>query len=260
MVDERLLSKQPLGNTGLAVTPLSLGTVKLGRDVGVKYPTPVKIPSDKEAIALLDCAYELGINLLDTAPAYGISEERLGKLLPQATGDFLLCTKVGEDFVDGQSVHNFSPEHCQLSIERSLRALQKEVLDIVLIHSNGEDVSILRDSGVWETLLSLKQAGKIRAIGMSHKTLAGGEAALALNVDVIMASLSFGFRKEAKLIADAHAQGCGVLIKKALDSGHSSSAGLAYVASQPGVDSIVIGTTNPKHLIENARVVAETTC
>ena len=70
-----------LGETGLAVAKLSLGTVKLGRDQGVKYPTPVKIPTDKEASELLKAARQLGINMLDTAPAYGRSEQRLGALL-----------------------------------------------------------------------------------------------------------------------------------------------------------------------------------
>lgn len=68
---------RPLGDTGLAVSPLGLGTVKFGRDQGVKYPSGFTIPDDREAADLLALARDLGINLIDTAPAYGRSEERL---------------------------------------------------------------------------------------------------------------------------------------------------------------------------------------
>ena len=71
-------------------------TVKLGRNDGVKYPEPFSIPDDKEAHALLAAAKSLGINLIDTAPAYGTSEERLGTLLAGEREDWIICTKVGE--------------------------------------------------------------------------------------------------------------------------------------------------------------------
>ncbi|MFT3683997.1 MAG: aldo/keto reductase [Phycisphaerales bacterium] len=72
-----------LGRTGLDISPIGLGTVKLGRDTGLKYATTPRIPTDDEALALLRTARELGVNLIDTAPAYGVAEERLGSLLYQ---------------------------------------------------------------------------------------------------------------------------------------------------------------------------------
>ena len=72
---------RPLGNTGMEISALGFGTVKLGRNEGVKYPQGFSIPDDRSASALIAYAQELGINLIDTAPAYGNSEERLGKLL-----------------------------------------------------------------------------------------------------------------------------------------------------------------------------------
>ena len=62
-----------LGRTDIAVSALGLGTVKLGRNRGVRYPQPFALPDDRAARALLDAARELGVNLLDTAPAYGAS-------------------------------------------------------------------------------------------------------------------------------------------------------------------------------------------
>ena len=251
------LSLNPLGQTGLEVAKLSLGTVKLGRDQGVKYPTPVQIPTDAEARELLATARGLGINMLDTAPAYGRSEQRLGQLLAGQRADWLICTKVGEEFVDGQSSHDFSPAHCRFSIERSLTRLQTDYLDIVLIHSNGDDLNILDKFGTLEALRELQQAGKIRAVGISHKTIAGAERALDLQADVIMATLNRSHTDDLPIIERAANQGCGVLIKKAFSSGHGTAADLTFVAQQPGVHTIVVGTTSPSHLIENVAALSE---
>ena len=99
---------RPLGSTGLLVSALGLGTVKLGRDQGVKYPNGFQIPGDDEARMLLKLARDMGINLIDTAPAYGRSEERLGPLLRGQRQDWVIVSKVGEEFADGQSSHDFS--------------------------------------------------------------------------------------------------------------------------------------------------------
>ena len=150
---------RPLGSTGLMVSPLGLGTVKLGRDQGVKYPNGFRIPDDQEARQLLALARDLGINLIDTAPAYGRSEERLGPLLRGQREQWVIVSKVGEEFEDGLSRFDFSPAHTRLSVERSLRRLETDRIDLVLVHSDGNDVAILRDSGVYETLAELKREG-----------------------------------------------------------------------------------------------------
>lgn len=250
------LPQRPLGATGLVTAPLSLGTVKLGRDRGVKYPTPVVIPDDEAVINLLDKAASLGINLLDTAPAYGNSEERLGRLLGQTGHDWLLCTKVGEEFDGTASTHNFDPDYVRMSVERSLKRLAADHLDIVLIHSDGRDLEILK-GGALDALLKLRDEGVVTAVGMSHKSVEGARAALRDGANAMMATLNRDYLGDAEVIADAAAQGCGVLIKKALASGHGKSADLGFVAAQPGVHSIVVGTTNPAHLEENAAAVAD---
>lgn len=250
------VKRRPLGTTGIEVSLLGLGTVKLGRDQQVKYPQPFVVPDDAAAQRLLDEARELGINLLDTAPAYGTSEARLGRLLSGRRRDWVLCTKVGEEFEDGRSWFDFSAGHTRRSVERSLKRLDTDYLDVVLIHSDGDDLGILERG---ETLDSLRQAqaeGLIRAIGMSHKTLAGGRRAVALGCDVIMATLNLDHREELPLIAEAGTAGCGVLVKKALASGHAGTDSLAFAAAQTGVSSIVVGTIDPAHLRANARAVA----
>lgn len=238
------------------VSLLGLGTVKLGRREGVKYPTPFELPDDDAAERLLDAAGELGINLLDTAPAYGSSEERLGRLLRGRRNEWLISTKVGERFEAGQSSHDFSPEAVRSSIKSSLQRLHTDRLDVVLIHSDGSDLEILDRLGTLESLIDLKARGWIRAVGISHKTVAGADRAIALGADVIMATLNLEETDEEPLIARAAAAGVGVLVKKALASGHAGTDSLRYAASRVGVSSVIVGTLNPEHLREDARAVA----
>lgn len=172
-----MLQHRLLGNTGIYVSPLGLGTVKFGRNTGVKYPYQFTIPSDKEVKSLLDLAKEFNINLLDTAPAYGNSEERLGHLLQGDRQNWVISTKVGEEFdvTTAQSSYNFTPQHITTSIQNSLRNLQTDYLDIVLVHSNGNDLEIIEQYDVFATLQGLKDNGLIRAFGMSTKTITGGK-------------------------------------------------------------------------------------
>lgn len=248
---------RPLGNTGLTVSALGLGTVKLGRDQGVKYPAGFSIPDDQAALALLAQAQELGINLVDTAPAYGNSEERLGQLLRGQRDRWIICSKVGEEFENGESRFDFSPEHVRLSISRSLRRLATDVIDLVLVHSDGNDMRIIRELGTLEALAELKSRGMIRALGMSTKTVEGGIAA-ARQGDVVMLTYNLAQREE-KPVLDACAElGKGALIKKALASGHLAAdcedpvqASMDLVFSHPGTSAAIIGTINPTHLAAN---------
>src|SRR5690625_7954843 len=103
------------------VSPISLGTVKLGRNQGLKHPQPFELPSRKEAEYLLDCAHDLGINFIDTAAAYGSSEARLGELLQGRQQDWIVCTKAGEEFEAGQSRFDFRSEERRVGKARRSR-------------------------------------------------------------------------------------------------------------------------------------------
>lgn len=243
-----------LGCTGITVSAVGLGTVKLGRNQGVKYPEPFSLPNDQQVATLLATAKEWGVNLLDTAPAYGFAEERLGKWLQGQRHDWVILTKAGETFIDGQSYFDFNPDAIRLSIERSLRRLKTDYLDIVLIHSNGDD-QLLIDNKVFDELNKLKKSGLIRAFGMSTKTVAGGKRTVD-GADVVMVTRNPLYTEEDEVIAYAKQQQKGVLIKKALASGHLSKfavkdpvrEALAFVYQLPGISSVIIGTLNPSHL------------
>ena len=247
------LPRRPLGKTGIEVSLLGLGTVKLGRNTGL-HMAPFELPSLHQARRLIDGAWDLGINLLDTAAAYGESEARLGELLAENRRRWVLCTKAGEVHEAGKSRYDFSGRAIRQSVETSLRRLRTDYLDVVLVHSDGRDMAILADAEALDTLNDLKRAGSIRAVGFSHKTAVGGRTALA-QCDVIMTALSYEDRSQLDVVREAGQIGCGVLVKKPLDSGRASPETLRYVVDQPGVSSIVVGTTNPAHLEGNVAAV-----
>ncbi len=255
------LAKRQMGSTGIEVSVLGLGTVKLGRDQEVKYPTGFTIPNDNEVRDLLALSQELGINFIDTAPAYGNSEERLGQLMTNPN-DWVIMTKVGEIFENGKSSFDFSAEHTRMSVERSLKRLKRDSLDMVLVHSNGDDMHIINNEGALEELERLKQKGLIQSYGMSTKTVEGGMW-IVENTDVVMATLNLSDDHDLPVIKRAHELNTGVIIKKGLQSGHADkSAGgsgvdeaFKYVFSHDGVSSMIVGTINQIHLKQNVEVV-----
>lgn len=254
------MQPRPLGSTGIAVSPLGLGTVKLGRNTGVKYPTPFDLPSDDDARDLIAAAEDLGINLIDTAPAYGTSEERLGTLLAGRRDRWVICTKAGEEFDGAQSTFDFTPRAIRASIERSLTRLRTDRIDIALLHSDGSDTHILHESGAPEALDDLKKAGKLRATGISTKTPEGALLAARM-CDIVMVTLNPQHTADLPAIEKAQRNARAVLIKKALISGHtdadhSPEACLRFALDTPGVTSIIIGTINPEHLRANAAATA----
>ncbi len=256
-----IVIKNALGSTGIFVSQLGLGTVKFGRNQGVKYPEQFTLPADQEIRSLLSFAKELGINLLDTAPAYGTSEERLGKLLTNRH-DWIICGKAGEEFINGESHFDFSAEAIAQSVERSLRRLHTDYLDIVLIHSDGNDLENIEKFAVFDTLKRLKEKGLIRAFGMSTKTVEGGLLAVE-HSDVVMVTYNVLQTEERPVIVSAHEKQKGVLIKKALASGHLQKISdedpvkksMDFIFGEQGVSSVIVGTLNQKHLEQNVRCV-----
>jgi aryl-alcohol dehydrogenase-like predicted oxidoreductase len=116
----------------------------------------------REAIYLLEQARDLGINLIDTARGYGLSEQRVGQFLKNRRHDVILSTKVGYD-VPGTQDWTF--EAVQGGIDQALQTKQTNHLDIVHLHSCSRE--ILAQSDVIEALEQAKQAGKVRVIAYS---------------------------------------------------------------------------------------------
>ncbi len=248
-----------LGACGIQVSPLGLGTVKIGRNQQVKYPQGFDIPDDAQVSELLALAWDLGINFIDTAPAYGSSEQRLGQLLPHSS-DWVIMTKVGEIFENGESRFDFSAQHTRESVENSLKKLRRDMIDVVLVHSDGNDMDIIANGAALETLDKMKQAGQIRAYGMSTKTVEGG-CWIVEHTDVVMATFNLETDAELPVIERACELNKGVVVKKGLQSGHADSVEHAFrhVLTQAGVSSMIVGTINPDHLRSNVEICKRVT-
>lgn len=264
------------------MSALGLGTVKLGRNRGVKYPggEGFALPTDEQAATLLRTAAELGVNLIDTAPAYGVSEERIGALMA-ANGwmggrtRWVVCTKVGEEFdaATGESRFDFSPAHVRMSVERSLRRLRADVLDVVLLHCGNNDEWEVGASGALDALRDLQRRGLVRAIGASTKSVDAGLLAVretAGACDVVMVAYGPADQRQGMVVNAARLRGVGVLVKKGLASGHVGGllakmpaeirgatedpveAAIRFALGKPGVSSVVVGTASVEHLRGNA--------
>jgi aryl-alcohol dehydrogenase-like predicted oxidoreductase len=242
---ENTMTARPLGCTGLAVSALGFGSFKIGRNRGIKYAESYELPDELGLRELMAGVLSLGMCYIDTAPAYGTSEERLGRVLADDGEGVVISTKVGETFEGGESRYEFTPESTRASVERSALRLGREVLDMVFVHSDQDQ------SGVVEALLELKADGRVRAVGFSGKTPCGAERALEW-ADVLMVEYHIEDRSHESVIREADRRGIGVVVKKGLASGRLPAAeAIAFVLGQPGVSSLIVGSLNVDHLAEN---------
>ena len=245
------MTPRPLGKTGLSVTPIGFGAFKIGRNEKTKYAQAYALPDDLAVERLLNGVLDLGIGYIDTAPAYGLSEERIGRAIGRRRSEFILSSKVGESFEDGQSRYDFSAAGIRASVERSLRRLQTDALDIVFIHSHGEDVAIQQTTDAVATLGDLKRMGLVRAIGLSGKTVEGARLALHW-ADAIMVEYHLDDQSHGEVIAAAAGRGVGVVVKKGLASGKLPPAeAIGFVLGNPDVSSLVMGGLNLEHIRSN---------
>lgn len=153
-----------LGRTGFETTRLGFGAMELAGFGG-----PLE---DKEAERLLGSVLDAGINLIDTAPDYGVSEELIGRHLAHRREEFFLASKcaclVGREpaFKDGKLEHDFSGENVRAGVEQSLRRMKTDHLDLVQVHSSPSR-AVLEEHGTIEAMEELRQQGKVRFLGMS---------------------------------------------------------------------------------------------
>ncbi len=156
------LKFRKLGKTNLLVSEIGFGAWAIsGRGYG---PT-----NDKESIRALHRALDLGVNFIDTADIYGDghSEELIGRVLKEkGDKETIIATKFGWDFYkDGGVKSNLKRNYISFALEKSLKRLGRDCIDIYQIH-NSKPPDIERDS-VYETLDELKKQGKIRFYGVS---------------------------------------------------------------------------------------------
>lgn len=166
-----------LGNSDIDVSVISLGTWAMGAD------SNWGAADDKESVYVIRTALEKGINLVDTAPAYGMghSEKVVGKAIKEHRREYVLATKCGLVWGneegsyfsqrDGTIIRrNLSPESIRRQLENSLRRLRTDYIDLYITHWQAESPFAVPIEETMGCLNELKKEGKIRAIGISNVT------------------------------------------------------------------------------------------
>jgi predicted aldo/keto reductase-like oxidoreductase len=197
------LPRRTLGRTKVPVGILSLGTGTVGLSPAV---------STDQIAAMVNAALDLGINFIDTAPAYDNAEEGVGRGLGRRRREAFLATKVGTESV-GQA---------EASLNTSLKLLKTDFLDLVYFHSVGDRNvrKALGPDGVFTWLLKQRKAGRTRFLGISghnrpQKFLPYIETG---EVDVVLMAMNFADRYtygfEEKVLPAARKRNLGVLAMK----------------------------------------------
>lgn len=155
-----------LGNTGMKVSALSLGTWQLGGKWGEKY-------NEKTAQATLEAAFERGINFFDTADVYsdGESERSIGRFLKGKKDRVYVATKCGRQISPHVSA-GYTPESIRKYAEDSLKRLQAETLDLIQLHCPPTDVFYRPE--IFGTLRDLKQGRQNQALRRERGAGGGG--------------------------------------------------------------------------------------
>jgi aryl-alcohol dehydrogenase-like predicted oxidoreductase len=146
-----------LGRTGIKVSPYALGTLMFATSVGNADPD--------DSIRIIHKALDAGINLVDTSDAYGDSEEVVGKALKGRRDDVVLATKFSRPLGEDPNHRGASRRWIMTAVERSLRRLQTDHIDLYQLHVPDPDTDI---EETLSALSDLIRSGKVRAVGTSN--------------------------------------------------------------------------------------------
>lgn len=217
------MTYRTLGRTGLRCSEIGLGTWAFASQI---YGTV----TEREALNTIAAALDSGINFFDTAPLYGtatrdgVAEEILGTGLGAKCNDVIISSKFGRNATTG-NLPNFHGKQARLSVEESLRRLQRDHLDVLFFHSPFSAEEIHDD--VWEALDKLKNEGKIRFVGHSISKFEDTRQmacdwAAERRIDVIQVVYSLMNREARQLIRDWGRENLGIIARESLANGFLS--------------------------------------
>ncbi|RMF37988.1 MAG: aldo/keto reductase [Planctomycetota bacterium] len=274
-----MLPRSQLGKTGLRVTRLGYGSM------GLRGPRTwgVRVVDETHAERMLHAVLDAGINFIDTAPDYGIAEERIGRYLSHRRSEFFLATKCGCTPVQHDDhleiVHTWSPEVIAANVEQSLRRMRTEYIDVLQFH--GGTLAELQSSGSYEAARRLQDRGLVRWIGISSKLPEILDHLRPDLYDTLQLPYSVLDPSHADAMACGAALGMGIIVRGGIAHGgpeaeiqreHLNRVWerlqldelrppdmsraqfiLRYTLSQPACHTAIVGTCNLQHLQENVR-------
>jgi aryl-alcohol dehydrogenase-like predicted oxidoreductase len=216
-VSEALVEYRPLGDTGLMISRIALGTVELGMDYGFRDSHQFRKPAEQDAIRIVHHALDLGINLIDTARSYGSSEEVIGRALREtkSKAPFIASKVTIPETLLKPGDANKLRGKIEESIESSLNALQVDALDVLQVH-NG-NTAILANDGVIRALEDARQKGKVRFLGASCVGEDASRKALERNIFTTLQA-PFNILDQtilSRVLPSAREQGVSVITRSA---------------------------------------------
>jgi aryl-alcohol dehydrogenase-like predicted oxidoreductase len=275
-----------LGKTGFEVSALGFG----GGPVGF-------LETDRQQVAdILNALLDRDVNLIDTAAGYRGSEEAIGEAIAHRRDDYVLVSKCGQAFDDIEGAA-WSASAIEQTVERALRRLKTDHIDVMLLHSC--DLETLKNGEALGALVKAREAGKVRYVGYSGDNEAAVHAAGLDEVAVIETSVNiFDQANIDNVLPEARRNNVGVLAKRPIanaawkdasdqrgiyidyaktyserlakmaitpaDLGFSGEVGAAwseialrFTLSQPDVTTAIVGTTKLSNVERNLEVLSK---
>jgi aryl-alcohol dehydrogenase-like predicted oxidoreductase len=272
------MEKRQLGKTDMQVSVLGFG----GAEIGFEGATEATVER------LLKGALDAGLNVIDTGECYEGSEELIGKAVGSRRGDYYLFTKCGHPH--GIGSEDWSAASLLESIERSLRRLRTDRLDLIQLHSCSE--AVLRKGEAIAALQTARDKGYARYIGYSGDSAAALYAVECGAFDTLQTSINIADQEAITLTLPlTREKEMGVIAKrpianavwknnhKPVNSYHhvywdrlntlrydfirhfpleqSIGHALRFTLTVPGVHTVIVGTTKPQRWLENAALLEE---
>ena len=277
------LERRRFGKTGMEVTLLGFGAA----EIGFEKTEPATVEK------LLNGALDGGMNVIDTAECYRESEVLIGEAVGKRRKDYYLFTKCGHYTEGGDRGEDWSKSAILSSVERSLKRLKTDAVDLVLLHSCS--LGELEKGECIEALEQAKKEGKTRYIGYSGDSKAARHAIESGRFDALETSVNIVDQECIELTLPlAKEKGIGVIAKRPIANAvwrHESkptngyhvdywerlqkldyeftrgdnrkkvgvegpaAIAMRFTAMQPGVDVLIVGTTKPERWKENAELI-----
>ena len=270
------MERRTLGKTGLQVSALGFG----GAEIGFEKADAARVER------LLGAALDAGLNVIDTAECYGSGETASEYLIGQTIGhrrdEYCLFTKTGHaSGLDGESWH---PATLAASIDRSLKRLRTDRVELIQLHSCSEE--LLRQGEVIDVLRQARDAGKTRFIGYSGDSAAARYAVECGAFDTLQTSVNVADQQCWELTLPLCAQkGIGVIAKRPianavflptapktdytrpywerlekldypqLKGDDALGVALRYTLCAPAVATAIVGTAKPDRWTANAALL-----
>jgi len=276
--ESKPIERRRLGRTGLAVSALGFGASEFGQ-------TRVAV---KTAASILGSALDAGLNVIDTAACYGNSEELIGRAVGHRRKDYYILTKCGH--ASGLRFADWTPALVEASIDRSLRRLCSDYLDVIQLHSCDERE--LRRGELISALQRARDKGKVRYLGYSGDGAAALYAVRCGAFDTVQISVSIADQEAIdRVIPLLREHDIGVIAKRPIanaawlggswwslglysrpyrmrlrklnyeflsrDPKRAAARALRFTLSVPGVHTAIVGTTKASRWQQNAALVAE---